>query len=280
MGRSDGVKVRGLPKYRRIMPHFMRTKQESIIYYESLIRAEKIMDFCERMTEEYKTNVTPFHLILHALLKTHVAYPRVNRFVKAGVIWQRKGIYFSFSIKKQMKTTSPISVVKRRFEPSFTLKDTVKTARKEIKEGRDMKKKDQAEKEASNYLWIPAPIIRMLYPAYKFLDEWGLLPASIIEKDPLYASAFIANIGAFNADTAYHHLYELGTIPVFLIVGRIKEMPVVENGRVVPALILPIKMTYDERIEDGFYYNRALSYFKDQLENPEKLLEPAELKEK
>jgi hypothetical protein len=279
MGRSDGVRVKDVPNYRKIMPFFMRTKQESVIYYYLQVPAEKAVEFAEKKSAEYGIKVSPFHLVLHSIYKTHVAYPDLNRFVKGGVLWQRKGIWLSFSIKKQFTTKSAISIVKREFKDGFTLKDTIISTTEDTKNGRDMKKRDQAEKESSLYNWIPAPIKKSLYPAYKFMDEYGFLPASYVKKDPLYASVFVANVGAFEADTGYHHLYELGTIPMFLVIGKVCKKPVVENDRVVPRLVIPIKATADERVVDGFYYYRALDYFKDQLLHPERLLEAPELVE-
>ncbi len=275
MGRSDGVRVKGVPSYRRIMPFFMKTKQDSLINYTVDVNAENIQAFADRMSEEYGMHVTIFHLVLHSLFKTHAAYPDLNRFVKGSVLWQRKGIWFSFSVKKEFITTSPISILKRKFKPDFTLKDTVKAASKDTSDGRNLKKKDQAEKESNMFLWIPAPILKMLYPIYEFMDEYGLLPDSIVRTDPLYTSAFIANVGAFDADTGYHHLYELGTISMFVVLGAIKKIPVVEDDKVVSRLVLPFKVSADERVVDGFYYYHAMDYFRDQMEEPEKLLEPA-----
>lgn len=280
MGRSDGTRVKNVPNYRKIMPFFMREKKDSLITYSPEIPADSAIKFAEKMSKEYGMRVTPFHLVLHSLYKTHVAFPQLNRFVKGGVLWQRKGIWFSFSIKKEFNTKSSISIVKREFKDGFTLKDTVMAARKDTKDGRDMKKRDQADKEAGLYNWIPAIIKKSLYPIYKFMDEYDFLPASYTRKDPLYASVFLANVGAFDAKPGYHHLYELGTIPMFLVIGKITKVPWVEDDKVVPKLVIPIKGQADERVVDGFYYYRALDYFRDQLLYPERLLEPPELVEK
>ena len=276
MGRSDGVRVKNVPSYRRIMPFFMKTKTDSMIQYSLDLKADKLLEFAERMKKEYGRKVTLTHLVLHSLFKTHYAYPEVNRFIKAKVLWQRKGVWLSFSIKKEFNTKASLSIVKREFKEDFTLLDTIKAATKDTKEGRDTKKKDQAEKESNLYLWIPNFVKSLLFPGYMFFDEHGLFPRSYIEKDPLYASAFLANVGAFNADTGYHHLYELGTITTFVVMGKIKKMPVVEDDEIVIRSIIPFKASADERICDGYYYYQALDYFRDQLENPERLLEPAE----
>ncbi len=275
MGRPDGKVVKNLPEYRRIMPYFLRHKYESLFYWETDIETEKGEAFIEKMSKEYDTKITFFHLVLHSLVKTFTAYPRVNRFVKAGKIYQRDRIWFSFSVKKEMTTEAKISVAKREFKSSFTLKDTIHSARKEIKKGK-AGKDDKGEKEATNYLRFPGFLIRLGYPFYKFMDEHGLFSKKYMENEVLYSSAFLNNVGAFGANPAYHHLYEIGTVGVFIVMGAIEEKVVAEDGKPVVKRVCPFMATVDERSEDAFYFFRAFDYFREQLMNPEKLLEPVE----
>ena len=134
MARPDGKVVRNLPTYRRMMPYFLRHKYESLYYWEYEFDAEPGLAFAERMSGEYGEKVTLFHLFLHSLLKTFAKYPGVNRFAKGGKIYDRHGIWFSFSVKKEFSTEGKVSIVKREFKPEFSLLDTIKTARKEAKE--------------------------------------------------------------------------------------------------------------------------------------------------
>ncbi|MGA1873799.1 MAG: 2-oxo acid dehydrogenase subunit E2 [Thermoplasmatota archaeon] len=275
MARPDGKVVRNLPTYRRMMPYFLRHKYESLYYWEYEFDAEPGLAFAERMSGEYGEKVTLFHLFLHSLLKTFAKYPGVNRFAKGGKIYDRHGIWFSFSVKKEFSTEGKVSIVKREFKPEFSLLDTIKTARKEAKEVRT-KGKDQGEKEAKSYLFFPAFLIRLGFPFYKFMDEHGLFTRRYMEKEVLYSSAFVNNVGSFGANTAYHHLYEIGTITNFYVLGAVYDKVVAENGKPVVRKVYPVKATVDERAEDGYYYFQAFNYFKDQLEHPEKLLEPCE----
>ncbi len=277
MGRPDGIKVRNLPTYRQMMPFFLRTKQEALITWGSDVNAQPGLEFAERMSEEYGIKVTYFHLVLHSIFKSFHAFPEVNRFTKGGRIWQRNGIWFSFSVKKEMSTKGSISIVKREFKPDFTLLDTVKAARKDISRARKKDHKDEGEKEAAGYLWFPAFLIKLGYPFYKFMDEYGLFTKNYMEREVLYASAFIANVGSLGLSPPYHHLYEVGTINQFVAMGKIEEKPILENGEVVIRKMCPLTVSIDERATDGYYYYKAFEYFKEQLENPEKLLEPAEI---
>ncbi len=273
MGRRDGTRVKGLPGYRRIMPFIMRSRAESTVYFEEDVRIEKALRMAERVTLEYGTKVTIFHLLLHAVVKTLVAYPRSNRFVSGRRIYQRNKIWLSFSVKKEYKSSSPITVVKREFMPGFTFKDTIETSKIEIRKAR--KEGTHSDKEADLFLKLPRFMLSFGYKVFQWLIYYNLIPYSFIEKDPFYASMFIANLGSFDAKSLYHHLYEYGDIPTFAVMGMIEDKVLVEEGEMVVRKVLPMKFTYDERGEDGFYMYRAISYFNDQLENPEKLLEPA-----
>jgi len=274
MGWPDGSRVKDLQRYRRMMPFFMKRKSESIVYWNVSVRARGMIDFCHKLTDEYGMKVTPFMLVLHSLYKTFTVYPRANRFAKVGHIYQRNSIWFAFSVKKQWTNKATVSLVKKEFKKGFTLKDTVEAAKDKIAEGRDLNRMDEGEKEAKSFLWIPSFIIRLGYPFYKMLEEHGFVSRKTVLKSPMYSSAFFANVGAFELSSGYHHLYEIGNTSVFMVVGRMEDRPVVEDGKVVICPILPIKGSIDERMEDGFYLGKALKYFADQLEHPEKLLEP------
>ena len=99
----------------------------------------------------------------------------------------------------------------------------------------------------------------MLAFAIALLDRlyrWGLAPRSLVDTDPMYTSAFVANLGSLKIDAAYHHLYEHGNCPLFVTIGRIHD------GRVT------LRYTYDERVEDGHYCAGALKLVRERIENP------------
>ena len=129
-----------------------------------------------------------------------------------------------------------------------------------------------ADKETKILLHLPRFLLKTVIRLQGALDSLGLLPGKFIENDLFYASAFIANIGSLGLDAAFHHLYEYGNIPIFLVAGKIQPMASVRDNQVVVRPTMEMKITYDERIEDGFYAARALDRFRKLLENPEDLL--------
>ena len=47
--RADGIFVRNVHPYRRLMWFIMPTRNESVVYYEDKIRAEKLLDYLEEI---------------------------------------------------------------------------------------------------------------------------------------------------------------------------------------------------------------------------------------
>jgi hypothetical protein len=91
----------------------------------------------------------------------------------------------------------------------------------------------------------------------------------MLDADPMYASAFVANLGSIGLDAPFHHLYEYGTIPLFVAIGRVqKEVVVGQGGQPAVEDCLTIRYSFDERIADGFYCAGSLQHFKNLVEQP------------
>ena len=82
-------------------------------------------------------------------------------------------------------------------------------------------------------LMLPSILLRIGLWAIRWLDSVNLLPYAFTRPDPMYASLFVANLGSVKLESAFHHLYEYGNIPVFAAIGRNKKVvDVDENGQV------------------------------------------------
>jgi hypothetical protein len=123
---------------------------------------------------------------------------------------------------------------------------------------------------------LPRFLLRFLMACQRWLDYFGLLPYALIEKDPLYSSLFLTNLGSVGLDSAYHHLYEYGTCPFFAALGRVKKA-VVPGPDDLPVVrdVVSLKFVFDERITDGLYCARSLELFRTYVMYPDRLEAPA-----
>lgn len=263
--RPDATLVRDLPAIRRFMPFISPRRNESLVYFACDLEVERALAFVEERnrTRPPERPMTLFLLLLRALVRMFEERPRVNRFTAGGRVWQRDGIWLTFSAKRAFDDQSPILTVKRRFDPAETLDEMVDGLHAGLAEGRS-DRKSTSDREVDLLLRLPPPLVRLLISLVRGIDALGLLPLAMTKNDPMYASAFVANLGSVGLEAGYHHLWEYGTIPIFCVMGRVKPGPA---GR----RIMTLKFSYDERVEDGLYCARSLDIIRGLIEAPEKL---------
>jgi hypothetical protein len=252
--RKDADLVRDVPNYRRIMPVIMRSRNESTVFFEQRIDATRALEYVQRYNAAHERKISLFHLVVWSIVQTIGERPRLNRFTSGGRLYQRRGIWISYSAKKALDEDSPVFVVKREMQAAWTIDELAERMHGGVAEGRS-DKPTYTDKELSFLLKLPIFLLRWLLKLLYALDRWNLLPHKFIVGDPLYASVFVVNLGSLKLDAAYHHNYEYGNIPIFVTVGRLHGSEAV------------LKWTFDERIEDGLYCARSLERLRERLES-------------
>jgi len=271
--RPDATPVASVHPVRRIMPFLMPSKNGAFVLFEQHVDAGPAGRFLAELNAGRPPErcVTLFHLVLRAIGLALTEFPRLNRFVAGSRLYQRNGIWLAFSAKQRLERDAPLFTAKIRFEADEPLDDFAARVLGAVREGRSGRE-SATDREIKAFLRLPAPVLRLGVRAVRRLDAWGLLPASFSADDPLYASAFVANLGSVGLDAAYHHLYEYGTIPIFVTLGRLHQAPIVRSdGTLAVREVFTLRYTYDERIEDGFYAARALAHLHALLEEPARL---------
>ena len=264
--RPDATLVRDLSTVRRFMPFVSPLRNHSLVYFSQEINVEAALRFTEEWNQGHPADgqLTLFHLVLRALARVLEERPRLNRFVAGGRVWQREGIWITFSAKKRLDDSAPIVTVKLPLDPRASLAEMVEKLHAALR-GRRSDRKDTSDREMEGLLRLPPPLIRLVIRIGRVLDALGLLPAGFIRSDPMFSSAFVANLGSVGLDAGYHHLWEYGNIPIFCVIGRVRSGT---DGR----RSVVLKYTYDERVEDGLYCATSLARLTQLLEKPQELI--------
>jgi hypothetical protein len=244
-----------VPPTRRIMPFIMPARAGSTVFFEQDIDLSRAEPWLADFRARTGLRATLLHLVIHALGRTIHERPRLNRFTAGGRYWQRRGIWVSFSAKKALSDDQPLFVVKREVDPRATFEQLVRTIEASIGEGRS-DRPSTTDRELKVFLALPPLLLGPLARLLVRLDHWGLLPGFFMRSDPMFASVFVANLGSVGLDAAFHHLYEYGNIPIFLVMGRIREHRVT------------FRWSFDDRVEDGLYCARSLERFRARVEDP------------
>lgn len=251
------------------MPYMMKGRNESLAFFEQRMDLSRTMAFIEAWNASHERRITVFHLVMHALIQMLARRPRLNRFVSGGRIYDREGIWISFSAKKALDDDAPIIVLKRRFEPGAALEETVANIHGDVAQGRGPGK-STVDKELGLVLAMPGPIVRFIMWLLRALDACNLLPGAMVRSDPMYASLFVANLGSVRLEAPFHHLYEWGNVPVFVAIGAVKKVPAVaaDGTTVEVRTVCDVRYSFDERIEDGLYCATSLEILRAIVEDP------------
>jgi len=272
-GRPDGELVKDVSTLRRMMPFLMRSRNEAAVYFEQDIDVTHTLAFLDRINGEARreNQITFFHTMLAAYVRVLGERPRLNRFVVGKRLYQRTTIDLGFAVKKAYADDGGMTAVKVRFEADDTLERVAQRVDAQLLVGRGTAE-TSSEQEMRWLNHLPRSALAGAVSLQRALDHFNLLPAAMIDPDPLYSSMFLANLGSIGLDAAFHHLYEYGTTPIFVVIGQVKKTPVVrEDGRIEARDLVLVRYTLDERIEDGYYCARSLERFKALLTRPEAL---------
>ena len=274
--RCDGVRLRKLPGFRKMFPYLMRTRTESTIYHAQRLRIARTLAWLGKANADREKKISIFHVLLAAGVRTLALRPEANRFIVGRRIYQRRTIDLSFVVKRELSEEAGETTVKITFDPRSTIADVVERVSSVVKEIRQSST-SRDEGAAAIVTKLPRILIRLAVWALRTLDYFGLLPASFIKGDALYASVFLANLGSIGLDAVFHHMYEWGNASFFVTIGRPKKEPVVdERGELRVEDVLDLKFSLDERITDGVYFQATINFLSDLIENPEKLEVPPE----
>lgn len=280
--RPDGKKIKQPHAMNALMPYMMRGRNESAVYYEKDIDMENALHYIrgknsalasssQSSNAEYSYSL--FGLVLAALVRTVALRPELNRFIHKRGLYQRNHIAISFIVKQKMTEEAPEANAKVFFEPADTLDSVTKKINAAIRHAREYGEGGDGEKIAKLAHSIPGGKALMM-ALYRFLDRFNIAPWALIKTDPLYSTAYFANLGSIGLDAPYHHLYEWGNASIFVVLGRLFQKETIQGSPYTHHHYINFKVTLDERISDGLYFARSVALFARFFSHPELLQLP------
>lgn len=276
--RSDGRRIRSLSAMDQVSPYIMVTRNTSSNTYEESLEISNVERYIRQKRREGLTNFGIMHVFLAAYCRTLARYPGLNRFISGQKVYSRgEDIQFCLTVKKEMSTSSPETVIKVHLSPKDTAADVYNKLNAQIEQAKDTPLDSGFDNTAHLLMLVPGVFLKFLVWSLKTLDYFGLLPKFLLEVSPFHGSIFFTSMGSLGIPPIYHHLYDFGNLPVFGSFGcKRKSVEVLEDGTVVPRKYVDFKFTLDERIVDGYYYATFFKHFKRIITKPEVLDNPPE----
>ena len=275
--RKDAKLIRKQDSMHLIMPMVYPNRCDNEAFISERIDLTNIDKYLEkRNAENPEFKFTLFHLIVAAILKTIILRPKLNRFIANQNNYQRNTYSASFVIKKHFSDDSEEGMAFIYATEDSTLDSLHEELYRQIYREKNSSGASNATADTMDLLnKLPRWFVKFFIWLMRQLDRHGIVPQSIIEADPYYASVILSNLGSIKLRSGYHHLTNWGTTSIFVVVGEMKERIFRnENGEEEYRNSVDLGLTIDERIADGFYYSKSVKILKYILEHPECLERP------
>lgn len=263
--RPDGIRIKKVDPFMKIIPYIMKTRVDSQVFFEDSVDINNISNYIRKIKDEKEINLSYMTVITCALGRTLIERPQINRFVRNCRLYQRKNVEICFAIKKQLTDEGEETTLKLPIYESDTIFDIHKRMSDMIEKNKQAEVKNFINRIANLIMSFPNWIIKMFIGLVTWFDDNEIMPKSLIKVSPFHASAFVTNVGSLGIHSIYHHIYEFGTISIFLAMGR-KYEKMTPDG---PKKHITLKLVTDERICDGKYYASSFNLLMKYIKNPE-----------
>lgn len=276
--RKDGRRIRTEPPMNQVSPYLMWTRNASTNYFTEAFEITHVERYIRQKRKEGLTSFGLTHVLLACYCRAIAKYPKMNRFIGGQKIYSRgNDLQFCMTIKKEMTSDSPETVIKVHLSPYDTAEDVYRKMNEKVEEVKNTPLDSSFDKTAHALMLIPGVVLKFVVWLLRVLDYFGMLPEFLLEVSPFHGSVFFTSMGSLGIPPIYHHLYDFGNLPIFGSFGcKRRALEIQEDGSVIQRKYLDCKFTMDERIADGFYYAAFFKHFKRILYKPETLDLPPE----
>lgn len=276
--RKDGIWLKDIPAMNRIMPSLMPNRADNEAHISIEIDSRPLTAYLEKVNEgRTEDKYTFFHLISAAIGKAFILRPRMNRFIVGSKLYQRRDVTVAFTIKKQFDDRAEESLAFFTYDPKETLEGYHEKIMRQIHIGKSYEEKDTSTGAMDIVSKLPQWLITAIVKFVLWLDKHGWAPQFLIGTDPNHAAVFLSNLGSIGLPGGYHHLVNWGTNSCFVVIGKkYMKMDYRKDGTQDFHEVIPIGITLDERIADGYYYSGTVALVQELLEHPELLELPAD----
>ena len=273
--RRDGRRLRTLDPYIELTPYVMKFKNESSNYFSDSIEITEVEKYLKGKRQNGYPGMGILHLFVAAYVRVVSNYPGINRFISGQRIFARNDIEFVMTIKKEMKVDSSETSVKVKLDPRDTIDDVYHKLGAEIDKIKGTGEETSTDDLAKTLMKVPRLFLKFAIWFIVVLDYFGILPKSILSASPFHGSVIITDLGSIGLPAIYHHLYNIGNMPLFIAIGsKRKTCETKPDGSISVRKYVDYTLVLDERICDGFYFSQVFRLFKGILRNPQMLNEP------
>ncbi len=253
--------------WRRMAVHVWRAPKDPSVYAQVDLPVMNALAYIEKVRQQTGVHVTLSHLVVRGVALGIRQYPQLNGIVARGRIYLRDTV----DVFMQVMTDggSDLSGIKVSRADEKTVVEIAREAKERVDRLRARQDRDvEATKQLLARLpsrilgWVIRATAYLTYDLDLDLSRFGVVKDS-------FGSAMVTNVGMLGLEAAFAPLLPFSRTPLIVLVGEVRERPVVEDGQVVARPVVTLGVTFDHRFMDGFQGGKMAALMRSFIEDPE-----------
>ena len=273
--RKDGRLIRSLNPFSKFIPYIMPTRVDRLISYEESFEVTKLDRWLRGLRVDGYKGIGILHFLIATHIRTASMLPGVNRFIAGRRVYAHNDITVVMTVKHSMSIDATETTIKVHFQPTDTIFDVYRKMNEKIEEIKTAEQDNNTEEVAGFFAKFPRFLVRFALAVVRVMDYYGILPDSIVEASPFHGSMIITDLGSLRIGPVFHHIYNFGTLPVFIAFGaKYHKYEISRKRELVESKYIDTKMVIDEGIVDRHYYSQLVQAYRYMFQHPEILENP------
>lgn len=273
--RKEGRLLRSLPPFNKFIPYIMPTRNDGCNQYEESFEITALDRRLRQLRVAGYKGIGILHFLIAAYIRGVSMLPGINRFVVGRRVYARDNIEIVMTVKREISLNATETTIKVVFEPTDTIFDVYRKMNEKIDEIKASEDNNNTEDVAEALTKAPRFLIRFAITMLRVMDYFGWVPQKLLNASPFHGSMIITDMGSLRIGPIYHHIYNFGTLPVFIAFGAKRHAYEIDrHGQVVDNKYVDCKFVLDERTVDGHYYAQFLQAYRYLFAHPEILEAP------
>ena len=268
--RKDGRLLRSIAPFNKFIPYIMPERVDRQNFYEESFEVSELDRRLRALRVEGYKGIGVLHFLIAAYIRCVSMMPGINRFIAGRRIYARETVDIVMTVKKSISLNAPETTIKVHFLPTDTIFDVYRKLNEKIEEVKTSEDNNNTENVAEALCRLPRFLLRAALGIIRIMDYFGILPDAILEASPFHGSMIITDLGSLRIGPIYHHIYNFGTLPVFIAFGAKRHAYELDrHGNMVDRKYVDLKFVLDEGTVDGHYYAQFLQAYRYLFEHPE-----------
>lgn len=276
MAHLELIPKKDVSSFRKLAIGTWRTAYDPTVYGTMQVRMEKALEYMEAFRKKTGIRLTVTHLVTKATAEALRRCPDANAILRWNRIYLRKQVTLSVLVVQEDQGDDKVDLTAAKIEDADK-KSLLQIAQEmQATIDRVRKRKDKALESGKGtvqkipFMFMNAFLKLLSFVMYTLNID---LSSAGMPRDA-FGSATITNVGSLGLDTAYVPLVPYTRVPIFVAPGAVKDVPVVENGQVIPGKLMNVNASFDHRFIDGLHAAVLSKTFQELFQDPFNKFDP------